>query len=312
MFDHDFDRAIGAIERRQQGVFHAQQAHDAGGSKDMLQTRLRTGMFVRLAPRVLAVASHPATWQRQFKAAERDIPGSALADQSAAVIHQLHGFRVTRPRLVVPTSASNRSSLAVVRRSPSRETTTIDRMRVTTLRQTLFDLLACSPLALVERAIDASLTSRRVTVDALMRIGESASRSRLPNSATWRALVEERSAQGWQPPESELEVRLDRVLRRLPAGVSVLRQGTPPWWHAAEHRVDVYILEWALIVEADGRRWHTRVADFDRDRWRDNTAAAFGHRVVRFTHTHLTQQPDDALDLLVQAGRHSTSLATAG
>lgn len=311
MIKHEFDRAIGTIARRQHGVFHLRQVRDVGGSKEMVQTRLRSGMFVRLAPRVLGIASHPATWQRQFKAAELTIAPAALADRSAAVVHRLSGYRVLRPSLVVPPSASNRSSLATVRRSASAETTTVDGMRVTTLRQTLYDLLSCSPLSLVERAIDQALAERWLTVDELIDLGRSRAACRLPHSATWRALVDERSAHAWQPSESELEVRLGAVLDRLPAEVPVIRQGTPPWWNAAENRVDAYLPTWGLIVEADGRRWHTRVADFDRDRWRDNIAAAHGHRVLRFTHTHLAQQPSAALELVVQAGRHAVTLRAA-
>ncbi len=64
MYDHELDRTIGAIARRQHGVLSLRQAQDAGATKAMIATRLRVGGLVRLSPRVLAVASHPATWQR--------------------------------------------------------------------------------------------------------------------------------------------------------------------------------------------------------------------------------------------------------
>jgi very-short-patch-repair endonuclease len=64
---------------------------------------------------------------------------------------------------------------------------------------------------------------------------------------------------------------------------------------------------WRLVLEADGRRWHARVADFDNDRWRDNQAAALGLRVMRFTHPHLTHRLREVADLITAAG--SASLA---
>ncbi len=67
--------------------------------------------------------------------------------------------------------------------------------------------------------------------------------------------------------------------------------------------VDAYIAEWSIIVEADGRRWHTRVADFERDRARDNAAAAAGLVVVRFTYRMLKDNPKQCLETLVNAGR---------
>lgn len=56
-------------------------------------------------------------------------------------------------------------------------------------------------------------------------------------------------------------------------------------------RVDVLIEEWKVIVEADGRAWHTRVADFEYDRWRDNEALRHGYTTVRFTWHQLVHQP---------------------
>ncbi|NLD75034.1 MAG: DUF559 domain-containing protein [Acidimicrobiales bacterium] len=309
MINHDFDRAIGALARRQHGVFHMTQAHELGGTVEMLATRVRNGAYVKLDHRVLAIVSHPATWQRQHKAAELSVPGSALAARSAALVHELTGARVLRPALVAPPSANRRSRLAQVRRSTSIEAVTVKGFRVTSVRSTLFDLLGCTSVAEVERAIDDALAERRISVDDLIVVAKAASEARRPYVGTWRALVEERTEAGWQPTESELERYLDAILRSLPGHVEVERQATPRWWKPRSHRVDAYLPAWNLIVEADGRRWHTRVADFDRDRWRDNVAVAHGHRVLRFTHTHLSSQPQQVLQMVLDAGRHQVGRA---
>ena len=46
-----------------------------------------------------------------------------------------------------------------------------------------------------------------------------------------------------------------------------------------------------LIVEADGRRWHTRTADFARDRRRDRQAATRGWLTVRISWEELMSDP---------------------
>lgn len=74
------------------------------------------------------------------------------------------------------------------------------------------------------------------------------------------------------------------------------------------HRVDAVIPDWNLILEADGRAFHTKRADFERDRQRDNLAAAHGYRVMRFTHRALTQDPAAVLQLVLNAGQQ-TSMA---
>ena len=55
-----------------------------------------------------------------------------------------------------------------------------------------------------------------------------------------------------------------------------------------------------LIIEADGRRWHARFADFDRDKWRDNQATAHGYRVLHFTWVHLRDLTTDSLEVVNQ------------
>ena len=114
-----------------------------------------------------------------------------------------------------------------------------------------------------------------------------------------RPLIEDRTADGYVPPESELEALLADLLARLP-GVRVERQARFPWRQDLPNRVDFLLPDHRLIVEADGRRWHTRVANFDNDRLRDNVALANGHGTMRFTWTHLHAGFDESLSLVRQ------------
>jgi very-short-patch-repair endonuclease len=67
------------------------------------------------------------------------------------------------------------------------------------------------------------------------------------------------------------------------------------WRDGAAGRVDFVDRRHRLVIELDGRRWHTRVADFERDLWRTNEAVSRGYRVLRFTWVHVTSAPDDVL-----------------
>ncbi|MGH8958306.1 MAG: DUF559 domain-containing protein [Acidimicrobiia bacterium] len=67
--------------------------------------------------------------------------------------------------------------------------------------------------------------------------------------------------------------------------------------------MDCFIDDWLLIVEADGRRWHSRQADFERDRTRDNAATAVGIATLRFTWDMLKRRPRECLATLLQTGR---------
>lgn len=57
-----------------------------------------------------------------------------------------------------------------------------------------------------------------------------------------------------------------------------------------------------MILEADGRTYHTRLGDFERDRARDNAAAASGLIVLRFTWRMLTTDLNGCRRTLLAAG----------
>ena len=66
---------------------------------------------------------------------------------------------------------------------------------------------------------------------------------------------------------------------------------------------------WRLVLEADGRSWHARLEDFDRDRARDNLAVANGYAVLRFTSVHLRRQPETVIQRIADTGRHRRNVA---
>ena len=82
-----------------------------------------------------------------------------------------------------------------------------------------------------------------------------------------------------------------------------------PWRPTVPQRVDGLIEPWKVVLEADGRRWHTRVVDFERDHDRDLTALRHGYVVARFTWVQLIHRPVESLATLVAIG--ATRLATA-
>lgn len=54
------------------------------------------------------------------------------------------------------------------------------------------------------------------------------------------------------------------------------------------HRVDRLCRTPPLIVEADGRLYHARLADMEKDRRRDRAALAMGYPTVRYGWSELT------------------------
>lgn len=111
-----------------------------------------------------------------------------------------------------------------------------------------------------------------------------------------RTLLRSRGA-GHEPPRTELERRL-RVVLDHPSLPAFTFEQEVPWWPRGSGRVDAWCGPASLIVEADGRAWHTRESDFESDRRRDNLATAHAHATLRFTWVDLVDYPAECRELV--------------
>jgi very-short-patch-repair endonuclease len=267
----------------------------------MIHGRVSNGTWVRLAPSVFALASAPPKWERQMAAALLSRRGSLAAGRSAAYLHEFDGFGPARPVIMISPDENARSPLARVIRSGRFEEVSRVRRRgfvVTDEPETILTLSRDLSSPRLETLVDWVLARRRCTAvdihDVLQRS------SGVPGVGKLRPIVEYRLPDAYQPPSTELERLLDRVLDdpRLPNHTRQM----PLRYERVDATVDAYIAAWRLIVEGDGRRWHTRRADHERDRYRDNEATAHGYAVLRFTFEMLRDRPGECFDTVVRTG----------
>ncbi|MGH8875223.1 MAG: endonuclease domain-containing protein, partial [Acidimicrobiia bacterium] len=80
-----------------------------------------------------------------------------------------------------------------------------------------------------------------------------------------------------------------------------VRQHPLPWRDTRDGRVDLVYPHARLIIELDGRRWHTQAEAFEMDRRRDNLAQLAGWRVLRFTWQQLKNHPEEFIAVVAQA-----------
>jgi very-short-patch-repair endonuclease len=288
MVNDDIDRAAAALSRRQHGAFAARQLLAAGATRSLITRRVAAGHWIRLETGVFAMPGNPGTWRRQVKAAELGHPDASVSGATAAVLHPLAGFRPGRPEVTVPHGCEYRTTLARVRRRNGVAVTTAAGFRLTDLPQTLLDVAAETTAAALQAALEDALLRAIVDPDELLRRTIEAGQRRTRGAGALRRVLDELLGS-----EAIKETDLERLLRRAldRSGVEpVVYQAPPPWWPDGPQRVDALLPEHLTIVEADGRAWHTRVADFERDRERDNLAAVRGHRVVRLTWRALTTE----------------------
>jgi hypothetical protein len=298
----DFNRLV----RRQHGVFTRRDALEAGFSPSGISRRLAAGTWILLGPQVYAVATAPLTTERQYKAAQLSLEGAGLCGLAAAAHHGFDGFGVVRAEISVPLGSTNRTRLATVHRWKVLPKFTVVRgVRVTTVAQTLLDVAGRVDEARLERAMDGQLLTGEVTVAALeerVRAYDGTRRAGLP---VFRDLVAERGQDAYQPPESELESALVRLVRVVFQRDEYVLQPDLPWRPPGAGRIDVYFPHHWGLAEGDSGRWHARVHDFDRDAQRRNEAALHGIVPLTFTWRMITQRASVVVDQLERLKRNA-------
>ena len=298
MPQHLVDKLAADLARRQEGAFSRRQLLALGASNSAIDRRLASGAFLSFPPQgIHGLPSHAGTWRRQLWIAHLAHDGSAIAGHAAAVLHRFEGFRPGRIELVVPPEGPSRSAVADLHRCEDVRTTKVDRLPVTTIAQTVADLCGTPWAAHIERGLDHSLLTGRLTVADLEERLSAYEGTRRHGLPLLRALTVERGDAAFVPPESELERYLRRLVRRLPGRPTVVWQPPLPWRPNSGERLDALFPDWGVLLEADGRAWHARVRDFDNDRWRDNEAMAHGLVPLRFTWAHLTGRLAACADL---------------
>ena len=298
------DCAIDAFACRQHGAFTRDQALAAGITSRMIDHRLGSGRWLRLGRGVYALPSVAPTWERQAMAAVLHAGRAVVAGRSAAALHGLAGYRRGAIQVAVLPGANHRNPFAMVSERHQVESTFVNRIPVLTVEQTLFDLVALGPHDRVQAALDDALASRTTSIERLQQHYGKVVAARPRGLIPMRAMLEERSADAYVPPTTVIEAALYEILAG-PGFPPFERQAAFPWRLEAYERVDALVPSWRLIVEADGRRWHSRVDDFVRDRRRDRDALVHGHRVVRFSGQEILSDPAAVRQALLEIGRRA-------
>jgi hypothetical protein len=303
LMSHEMDIAVQTLAARQGLFFSRTQAQRLGATNRMIERRLDTGRWVRPATALYALPGHRLDSCGRRWAATLSLVGSIVSHEAAAELN--HTPSVPRGRVVitVPRGGTNRSPFATVHESlwlPSSHLIAIDGLPVTDRIRTLLDLSAVLRPGRLAEVITHELACRTVDPDALTAAYE-VWRCRGRRRCTWIARLLDAHL-GEPPVASELE-RAFRKLVRVGGIDQPDGQVRFGWLPPAPGTVDFAYPNERLIIEVDGRSWHTRDADFERDRRRDVEATLHGWRVLRFTCRQVRHEPEYVLDAIRRARR---------
>jgi Transcriptional regulator, AbiEi antitoxin/Protein of unknown function (DUF559) len=300
------DTRVYALTMGQAGLISRGQALAAGVTDRMIGYRLATGRWVRRHPGVYAVGGVPSGWRGDVWAAHLAIgPPAVVSHETALVLHGLDVRHVPRYPLTftVPHGANHRVPGAVLHQIDDvahHHLVEVDRLPVTTPARAIVDLAAHVGPRRLGDLVDLA-TDRLTSIARISAFTAELARPGKPGMVRLGAALDARGP-GHVPPQSVLESGLLSALADgdLPAPV---RQFRLPGRGALDGLVDAAYPDVRLVLEADGRRWHTRIRDLRRDHLRDAEAARAGWQTLRFLYEEITAFPQEIVATVTDVRR---------
>ncbi len=287
-------RTIIDLASQQHGVVSRAQLLEAGVTPDMVDRRLKMGLLRQLHRGVYQVGPVVSPRARAM-AAVLACREAVVSHWTAAAMWQLllgpkdDRVHVSTPRV----DRTRKPGIRVhgVRPLLPDEVTRLDGVPVTTAARTLFDITSSAERRQLERALTEALARRLTTREALL--SQVDRHVRRPGTGRLSALLQA----GAEPmlTRSEAEERFLALIRSggLPApkvnGV------------VCGYEVDCFWPKQGLVVEIDGREYHSSDPMFEGDRRRDRRLTAAGLRVIRITWTQLVRESNAVLVQVTQA-----------
>jgi hypothetical protein len=295
--------ALMELSARQYGLFSRSQALDLGISPGMLDRALDSGRITHEADAVYGIPGWPESWHRRlWRAYLATGPHAVVSFETAAAIERLTNYPPGRLVLTTPHGDHHWHGLADMRQRTDMHPdhiTVMQGLRVTTVVRTLFDLAAVSGKQRLAVAIEDAHIVGQCRLEELQAFYDELRRPGKKGMRMLGRILSERGP-GYVPPESWLQRRMLKVLEDggLPRPSVEVQL---PWRTQRESRTDALYVPQRVLLEADGRRWHTRVDQMAEDRRRDREAINHGYRPLRFVYEELRYDPQMVVETVRDA-----------
>ncbi len=180
-------------------------------------------------------------------------------------------------------------------------TTRIGGFPATSPAETILCLAGRLSVSDLEGVVEDQLSAGAITIGDFDPLFIRSAGGRVRGITRLAEILDIRRPDAWQPHPNQIEALLGDLVDH--PDIPPATPQVPLPFDDRPMIVDIFVSEWGLILEADGRRYHTRVADFERDRHRDNLAAANGLVVLRYTWSMLTNDFTGCRRQLIETGR---------
>jgi len=295
------ERELAALARRQHSVVSRRQLIAAGLGVRTIRRRVEAGRLHLLHRGVYAFGAGAVDQRGRWLAAVLACgEGALLSHGSAAALWGLMRPR-SGPVEVSAPAGRVRQGIAIHEGAVfEQDRTTVDRIPVTSVARTLFDLAEILDGRRLAKAFEEADRLRLLELDALEAVCARGHGRRALRPI--RRLID--AARMPDDTQSPLEDRVLELCRTydLPmpvTGAAVLGREVDAFWPDRK-----------LMVEADSWEFHRHRAAFERDRKRDAEMQVEGYRVLRLTHRRMESEPKaiaDELRRLLEQGEGRAS-----
>jgi hypothetical protein len=290
-----FDNRIGLLASRQASAFSREQALAAGATDPMIARRLRSGRWTRTHPGVYVLTGSSPSWIQDVWCAWLAAGPAATVTHESAL--RLHGVERTAHRpitLTVRHGSHARVAGAIVHQiddlAPA-HVTSMNGLPVSRVARALVEVAATVGERRLGDMVDDVVWARRASLLRVSACLRQVARPGKPGIAKLARVLDARS-DGPVPAGSDLERSMFGAL--AVGGLPVPARQTPlPGRGLAEGLVDASYSDARVILEADGRRWHTRIRDLAKDHVRDAEAARVGWETLRFVYEQIVEEPEE-------------------
>jgi very-short-patch-repair endonuclease len=300
MFMQEADRVATELALAQHGAFARWQLLPRGVGINAIKHRLRNGDWLQFTPGVYGLTSARATYERRLWVGWLAVGPDALVSHEAAA--QLHRVpKVVRNRVVLINAHGWHHRLPGIFVHQlddvlSDHRTAIDGLPVTTPARTVVDLAA---VVLPERLLQIVEDSNHLRIASYLEIGACMTSVARRGKPGMRRLA--RTLDRLTNTQAKTMSVLERKLFELidAAGLPRPRSQFPhPGRLFTNGCVDAAYVDAKLVIEVDGRAWHSRIADIKRDRDRDADAARHGWQTLRLLYENVVDDPEGTVEII--------------
>lgn len=280
---------MAAVAWRQHGVVARKQLISLGLSRHAIQGRISRGLLEAVYPGVYVLGASPLNADgRRMAAVLACGDGSAISHRSAAHLWGVFPYEQRRVEVIRLEGRTGHRGIVQHRVSlRSDEVTEVDRIPVTSVFRTIFDLAAVASKREVERAFheaEVRQLTDRVSLPQLLTRHPGRRGARV----LWEILGSRQQPAGLTQNDFEEMFVAFLDARGLPRP---LLNATLPL-RGRLLRPDCMWPDERLIAELDGRAAHGTDQAFEGDRYRDRALLVEGWRSTRVTWRQLRDEPE--------------------